>query len=120
MAPGSAAGVSTARRIVKAVEAGRRTGRPGPALVLSALEKLQLLWRLLAFLVPPPRFSSVTEGLMTATQSGDTALQLQLLQERRWEGDEMDSVCCQHLLPLQGDQKRGVARLVMRTLKSPS
>lgn len=84
-----------------------RLGEPCTSLLFKSCS---LLWRPLAFLAPLPWFSSVTEGLMTATQSGATALQLQFLQERWWEGDEMTSVCCQHLLPLQGDGKRGVPR----------
>lgn len=82
---------------------GEVLGEPCASLLLRSCS---LLWRPLAFPAPLPWFSSVTKGLMTATQSGATALQLQLLQERWWKADEMARVLLPDLLPLQG--KRGV------------
>lgn len=77
--------------------------RPGQPCASLLFKSCSLLWRPLAFLAPLPWFSSVTEGLMTATQSGATALQLQFLQERWWEGDEMVRVfAASTLCPCRG------------------
>lgn len=81
----------------------------GESLCFSALPKLQPALDAAGL---PCTSSSVTEGLMTATQSGATGLQLQFLPERWWEGDEMDrasatsTFCRQHLLPLRWDRKQ--------------
>lgn len=88
------------------MEEWRSAGQPGPALVLAALQKLQPAPQAAGLPHTSSWFSSVTEGLMTATQSGDTAPQLQPLQERWWEGDEMDRVFAASTFPpLQWDQK---------------
>lgn len=74
--------------------------RLGAPLCFKFCKSCSSLWRLLTLLAPPPWFSSATEGLMTATQSGATSRQLQFLQGRGG-GGEVDGVCCQHLVPLQ-------------------
>lgn len=68
MAAGSEAGVKSGGR-----RRGEVLGGPGEPCASLLFKSCSLLWRLLAFLVPLPWFSSVTEGLMTATQSGATA-----------------------------------------------
>lgn len=56
--------------------------RLGAPLCFKFCKSCSSLWRLLTLLAPPPWFSSATEGLMTATQSGATSRQLQFLQGR--------------------------------------
>lgn len=97
MAPGSEAGVNSGPR--NGARQRRRSevlAGLGESLCFSALPKLQPALEAAGL---PCTSSSVTEGLMTATQSGATGLQLQFLPERWWEGDEMDrasaaSTCC--------------------------